>query len=76
MKVAIVVGALMVTICVLAAREVARRNVCIHRLKGIAIAMHNYHETYKSFPPAYVPDANGKPMHSWRVLLLLLSEAA
>jgi hypothetical protein len=25
---------------------------------------------FKSFPPAYVADANGKPIHSWRVLLL------
>ena len=25
---------------------------------------------YQSFPPAYVADSNGRPMHSWRALLL------
>ncbi len=32
--------------------------------------MLNYHTMYGSLPPAFVPDTNGKPMHSWRVLLL------
>ncbi|MBN1911150.1 MAG: DUF1559 domain-containing protein, partial [Pirellulales bacterium] len=40
------------------------------RLRNIALALHNYHNEYGSFPPAYVADENGKPMHSWRVLLL------
>lgn len=39
-------------------------------LKEIALAFHNYHDTYACFPPAYVPDEDGKPMHSWRVLVL------
>ena len=43
---------------------------CADNLKQIAIALHTYHDTYKSLPPAYIPDQNGKPMHSWRVLLL------
>jgi hypothetical protein len=34
------------------------------------LAVANYHETYGCFPPAYVADRDGKPMHSWRVLLL------
>ncbi len=34
------------------------------------MAVANYHETYGSFPPAYVAGRDGKPMHSWRVLLL------
>ena len=25
---------------------------------------------HKCFPPAFIPDKNGKPMHSWRVLML------
>jgi prepilin-type processing-associated H-X9-DG protein len=53
-----------------AAREAARRMECTNNLKQIALAMHNYHNMYGSFPPAYVADENGKPMHSWRVLLL------
>jgi prepilin-type processing-associated H-X9-DG protein len=53
-----------------AAREAARRTQCSNNLKQIAIAFHNYHDTYKTFPPAYIPDENGQPMHSWRVLIL------
>ena len=32
--------------------------------------MQTYRDTYKVFPPAFIADADGKPMHSWRVLLL------
>lgn len=53
-----------------AAREAARRSQCTNNLKQIVLAMHNYHDTYKCLPPAYLADKNGKPMHSWRVLLL------
>jgi hypothetical protein len=35
----------------------------------IALALHNYHETYGTFPPAYIADAHRKPMHCWRVLI-------
>jgi len=34
------------------------------------LAVANYHETYGCFPPVYVADRDGKPMHSWRVLIL------
>jgi hypothetical protein len=34
------------------------------------LAVANYHETYGCFPPAYVADRDGRPMHSWRVLIL------
>lgn len=36
----------------------------------LLVALHNYHDEFGSFPPAYIADASGKPMHSWRVLLL------
>ena len=50
--------------------EYAYRSQCANNLKRIALALHNYHDTYKCFPPAYVADEEGRPMHSWRVLIL------
>jgi prepilin-type processing-associated H-X9-DG protein len=53
-----------------AAREAARRAACVNNMKQIGIALMNYHDQYKGFPPAYLADENGQPMHSWRVLIL------
>jgi hypothetical protein len=46
------------------------RPPCKNNLHQIGLALHNYHDKYGCFPPAYIADANGRPMHSWRVLLL------
>jgi hypothetical protein len=51
-------------------REAANRMSSANNLKQLALAMHNYNETYGSFPPAAVYDKRGKPLYSWRVLLL------
>jgi hypothetical protein len=48
----------------------SRPGKCVNNLKQIALALHNYHDDHGCFPPAYVADANGRPMHSWRVLIL------
>jgi prepilin-type N-terminal cleavage/methylation domain-containing protein len=36
-----------------AAREAGRRTVCKSNLHNIALALHNYHDTYGRFPPGY-----------------------
>jgi len=52
------------------AREAARRSACVNNLKQIALALHNYHDVYKCFPPAVTTDKDGRPMHSWRVAIM------
>jgi hypothetical protein len=52
------------------AREAARRSECRGDLFFLRFALQNYHETYGCFPPPYIADAEGRPMHSWRVLIL------
>jgi hypothetical protein len=58
------------------ASAAAERSTCTNNLKQIALALHNYHDTHKTFPPAYFADANGQPMTSWRVLILPYMEQA
>jgi len=67
-----VVGVLIAVLLpsVQSAREAARRSQCMNNLKQIALALLNYESAKGGFPPAYAADANGKPMHSWRVLIL------
>lgn len=52
------------------ARTAARRMQSSNNEKQIMLALHNYENMYGTFPPAYIPDENGKPMTSWRVLIL------
>ena len=51
-------------------RPAANRTQCKNNLKQIALALHNYFDSYEALPPAYTVDANGKPLHSWRTLIL------
>jgi hypothetical protein len=39
-------------------------------MKQQLIALHNHHDTFGTFPPAYTTNAEGKPLLSWRVAIL------
>lgn len=40
------------------------------RMKRIVLALHDYHKQHGEFPPAIVRDPEGRPLYSWRVLIL------
>jgi prepilin-type processing-associated H-X9-DG protein len=48
----------------------ARRAQCTNNLKQIALALYNYEKVYNALPPAFTVDASGRPLHSWRTLIL------
>lgn len=55
---------------VMAARESARRAQATNNMKQIMLAMHNYADVNKHFPPPVVIGPDGKTPHSWRIEIL------
>ena len=51
-------------------RRAARRMQCASNLKQITQALFAYEQAYQSLPPVYTVDASGRPLHSWRTLIL------
>jgi hypothetical protein len=51
-------------------REARTRAQCTNNEKQIALALYNYHDRHNSFPPAFRQSKDGKPLLSWRVLIL------
>jgi prepilin-type processing-associated H-X9-DG protein len=49
----------------------ARRVMCENNLRQIGEGLKSYHQKYGSFPPAFTADANGKPLYSWRAVVLM-----
>lgn len=46
------------------------RTLTSKNMTRIWLAMDQYHDDFGAYPPAIVYDDAGKPMHSWRVLIL------
>ncbi len=51
-------------------RTPSRRTMSINNLKNISLGLLHYHDKHGHFPPPYVADKQGKPLYSWRVLVL------
>ena len=74
LAVAAVAGLIVVSLLLPMSRRgvpaVARRAACANNLRAIALAMLAYEQQHGTLPPACTRDADGRPLHSWRTLIL------
>ena len=54
------------------AREAARRTECKNKLKQLGIAMHNYHDTYRTFPRLQYRTSSTSSWHGSGILTNIL----
>lgn len=52
------------------AQSMAWQSDCKSNLERIGQALQAYHSAHGTFPPAYIAGPDGKPWHSWRVMIL------
>jgi hypothetical protein len=50
--------------------EPGRANTCRNNIRNVILALVQYESAHGELPPAYTVDAEGKPLHSWRTLIL------
>jgi hypothetical protein len=67
--IAVLLGLLTASIQNTRQQAIATNCLGLH-LGMVDFGIQGYHDAKGSLPPAYLTDANGKPMHSWRVLVL------
>lgn len=58
------------------AREAARRSQCVNNLKNVALAMHNYHDTYRKLPYLGFSHDNGDSISVFGRLLPFIEQTA
>ena len=53
-------------------KQMASQKQCSNKILQLILALHTRADMYKEtyLPPLYTVDKNGKPLHSWRVLIL------
>jgi type II secretory pathway pseudopilin PulG len=70
LAVVIVVGVVVALPSVQRVRQTAQQEASAANLQLIAQALLAYQAQFGTFPPAYTVDNAGRPLHSWRVLIL------